>query len=220
MKRVLTLTILLSCSAGWTWGMPLIEFSPDAGTAGSWVYNGALGTLSFNQSVSVDRGASSDTDALVGAMVQLPTFFVDGSNGNYTLMPIGDPSVRITDSTGSITYMTGLLGASNLTTIGTVAAGYSGFQSDITHLTMTSEGVMLGSAALDLIGLLNTPSLDFELALVGGSDNDYYSFAQMIDGGHSGSSGFSGAISVPEPLTIALLGLGGLSLSRMRKTYI
>ncbi len=220
MRRLLMLLVLYGCIGTHAWGLPVIEFGPDAGTAGSWVYNGTLGTLSFNQDVAVDRAASSDTDALVGAMVQLPTLKVDGSAGTYSLTPIGDPGIRITDATGTITYMTGLLGSADLSTIGTVAVGYSRFQSDITDLTITTDGVMLGSAALDLINLLNTPSLDFELSLVGGSDNAYHSFSQMIDGGHSGNSGFSGAISVPEPATLALLGMGAMALSRRRQKQL
>jgi hypothetical protein len=39
----------------------------------------------------------------------------------------------------------------------------------------------------------------------------------MLDGGCSGGGGFSGAMSVPEPMTIALLGFGGLALLRKRR---
>ncbi len=75
----------------------------------------------------------------------------------------------------------------------------------------------LGSAALALLDSLILPSLDFELSLQGGSGPGYFSFADMLDGGFSGGGGFSGAMSVPEPTTVALLGLGGLALIRKRR---
>jgi len=200
-----------------SWAMPVIEFSPDPTTAGNWSYNGATGILSFDQDIAVDKAVSSTSDALVDAHVYMPAMQVTGSSGIYQLTPIGNPTVSITDTTGSVTYLTGTLGEGNLTTIGTVAAGYSTFQTDISNVTVTSAGQALGSAALDLIYFMPDPSLDFELALEGGSGSTYYSFASMIDGGYSGTSGFSGAMSVPEPTTIALLGLGSLALARRRR---
>ena len=194
--------------------MPVIEFSPDSGSAGQWTYNAATRVLSFDQDVTVDQGASSDSDALVGAKVYLPSLKVSGSDGVYALTPIGTPQIKITDATGTKTYLTGTLGAGDLGTIGTMAGGYTRFQSDITNVVVSSDGAALGSAALDIITSMSHPSLDLEFSLNGGSGAKYHSFKSMIDGGHSGSSGFSGAMSVPEPTTIALLGMGGLALVR------
>ena len=39
----------------------------------------------------------------------------------------------------------------------------------------------------------------------------------MLDRGGMGSGGFSGAMSVPEPATIILLGLSGLAILRRRR---
>jgi len=40
---------------------------------------------------------------------------------------------------------------------------------------------------------------------------------EMLAGGYVGGNGFSGAMSIPEPATIALLGLGSLTLLRKRR---
>jgi hypothetical protein len=39
----------------------------------------------------------------------------------------------------------------------------------------------------------------------------------MLAGGYVGGNGFSGAMSIPEPATIALLGIGCMTLLRKRK---
>jgi hypothetical protein len=196
----------------------VLEFSPAPQTAGEWSYNGA-GVLSFDQDIVIDSGLGSNYDALVGARVYLPTFMVGGvPDAPYTLTPLGSPEMVIKSADNSITYMTGTLGSGDLATMGTTAGGFTQFQVDITNLFITHEGSALGSAALAILENMKLPSLDFELSLQGGSGPGYYSFAQMLDGGYSGSGGFSGAMSVPEPTTVALLALGGLALARKRRT--
>jgi hypothetical protein len=195
----------------------IAEFSPAPDTAGEWHYNGA-GVLSFDQDILIDSGLGSNYDALVGAHVYLPTFQVGGiPSAPYTLTPLGSAQIVIRSADNTTTYMSGTLGSADLSTIGTVAGGYTGFQADITDLFITHEGAALGSAALAILNNMQQPSLDFELSLQGGSGPGYYSFAQMLDGGHSGTGGFSGAMSVPEPATIALLAFGGLALLRRKR---
>jgi len=196
----------------------VVEFSPAPDTAGEWSYNGA-GVLSFDQNIAIDTGLGSNYDALVGAHIYLPTFQVGGIPGEpYTLTPLGSSEIAITSADNSTTYFTGTLGMGDLSTIGTIAGGFTGFQVDITDLFITHEGAALGSAALAILEDLHFPALDFELSLQGGSGPGYYSFADMLDGGFSGSGGFSGAMSVPEPATLALLAAGGLALVRQRRT--
>jgi hypothetical protein len=195
----------------------MLEFSPAPAGAGEWYYNGA-GVLSFDQDIIVYSGLSSNYDALVGARVYLPTFEVTGiPDSPYTLTPLGSAEIAIKSVDNSVTYLTGTLGRGDLVTMGTVAGGFTQFQVDITNLFITHEGAALGSAALALLQNLQLPSLDFELSLQGGSGPGYYSFAQMLDGGYIGSGGFSGAMSVPEPTTVALLAFGGLALARKRR---
>jgi hypothetical protein len=149
--------------------------------------------------------------------VYLPTFQIGGiPQAPYLLTPLGNAQITVKSTDGSTTYMTGTLGAGDLATMGTVAGGYTRFQADITDLSITHDGAALGSAALAVLNNMRQPSLDFELSLQGGSGPGYVSFAGMLDGSHGGRGGFSGAMSVPEPTTVALLGLGGLTLIRRR----
>lgn len=196
----------------------VVSFSPAPDTAGEWHYNGA-GVLSFDQDIVIDTALGSNYDALTGANIYLPTFQIGGiPEAPYTMTPLGSSQITIKSADNSDTYLTGTLGSGDFSTIGTVAGGFTAFQVDITDLFITHEGVALGSAALAILDNLKQPSLDFELSLQGGSGPGYFSFADMLDGGFSGSGGFSGAMSVPEPTTIALLGLGGLALIRKRRT--
>jgi len=217
MKKLVIIFLALLVSAGTpAFATPAIEFSPDAGTAGSWYYDGA-GTLSFNQNVAVDKGMGSNADALTGSLVFIPTLTVSGSGSIYEVKPIGSPTIMITSADMSSIYMMGNLGSGDLQTIGTVAGGYTQFKTDITNLVITDAGKALGSAALNMILYTQTCGLDFELSLNGGSGTNYRTFAQMLAGGYSGGNGFSGAMTIPEPATIALMGLGSLALLRKRK---
>lgn len=196
----------------------IATFSPGPDTAGGWDYNGA-GVLSFDQDILIDTALGSNYDPLTGSHVYLPTFQIGGiPDAPYTMTPLGSAEILIKSADNTQTYLTGTLGLGDLSTIGTVAGGYTNFQVDITDIFITHEGVALGSAALALLDSLIQPSLDFELSLQGGSGPGYFSFADMLDGGFSGGGGFSGAMSVPEPTTVALLGLGGLALIRKRRS--
>jgi len=215
-KLVIMILALLVCVGTPAFATPAIEFSPDADTGGSWYYDGA-GTLSFNQYITIDRGMGSNADALAGSLVYIPTLVVSGSGSTYEMKPISSPTIMITNADKSAVYMTGTLGSGDLLTIGTVAGGYTAFKTDITDIVITDAGKAIGSAALNMILYSQTPGLDFELSMQGGSGTNYRSFAQMLAGGYVGGNGFSGAMSIPEPATIALLGLGSLALLRKRK---
>lgn len=218
MKKLIIIFLALLVSAGTpAFATPAIEFSPDTSRwAGSWHYDGAS-TLSFDQYIAVDKGMGSNADALTGSLVFIPTLTVSGSGSTYEVKPIGSPTIMITSADMSSLYMMGTLGSGDLQTIGTVAGGYTQFKTDITDLVITDAGKTLGSAALNMILYTQTCGLDFELSLQGGSGTNYRTFAQMLAGGYTGGNGFSGAMSIPEPATIALMGLGSLALLRKRK---
>lgn len=210
---VMTLVICISTPA---FATPSIEFSPNPDTAGNWNYNGA-GILGFDQVISIDRAMGSNADPLVGAAVYIPTLTVSGTPyGPYTLTPLGRSTILIGSTDGSEIYLKGTLGKGDLVPVGTIGAGYTCFTSDITDVVVTSVGKSLGSAALSAIINSRITSLDFELSLQGGSGTNYYSLTQMLAGGYSGGNGFSGAMTIPEPATIALLSFGSLVLLSKR----
>jgi len=218
MKRLVIMILALVIFAGTpALATPTIEFSPNPSTAGGWFYDGSS-TLSFNQDIAVDKGMGSNYDALTGSLVHIPTLLVGaGAGGTYEVKPIGSPTISITSADNSAVYLLGTLAGGDLVPVGTTAGGYTCFRADISNLLVTDAGKALGSAALNMILYTQTPGLDFELSLQGGSGTNYRSFAQMLAGGYVGGNGFSGAMSIPEPATIALLGIGCLTLLRKRK---
>ena len=167
---------------------------------------------------SHSNALSSNYDALVGSLVYIPTFNVSAiGDGTYNLTPLGNPKISITNADASSVYLTGTLSSGNLVPIGTIGAAYTQFQSDICNVQVTQAGELLGSAALDAIAKSGTMSLDFQLALLGGSGTNYMSLNEMLEGSYSGSGGFSGAMTIPEPTTIALLGFSSLVFFRKRR---
>jgi len=196
---------------------PSIEFSPEAEKAGSWSYDGA-GTLSFNQYVTVDRGLGSSTDALAGSLVFVPTLSVGPTgDGSYTVKPLDNSILTIRSPDDLEIYFKATLGSGSLVPVGTIGAAYSNFKADLTNIAITNAGKTLNSASLKTLLNSGTDILDFELSLLGGSGTNYTSFSEMLAGNKTGSGGFSGAMTIPEPATIALLGLGALAYFKKRK---
>ena len=216
-KLVIMIGIWVVCAGTSALATPGIEFSPDAGTAGGWTYDGA-GTLSFNQNIAVDAAMSSNADALVGALVYIPTLTVSGiPDAPYALKPLGSSVLTIRSPDDGSIYLKATLGKGDLVAVGTIGAAYTNFMSDLTDVTVTDAGKALGSAVLSAIINSGTSTLDFELSLQGASGTNYRSLNQMLAGGYVGGNGFSGAMSIPEPATIALLSLGSLVLWRKRR---
>lgn len=206
-KLVVLVTLCLSMCAS---GMSVVDvqFSPVAGGhPGSWHYDGDL-TLSFSQVVGIDLIEGEATDALCGQQVYIPDLvFVD--DGTYKAV-IPNDSIRIKDASGNLLLL-GTLADGEFVSIGTTGVIYAERENDI---TVTGIYNTINSDFLDsiLVGAV----LDFNLTL---QSNEYFSNIWGDGNGHG--NGFSGSIDIinpiPEPTTIALLGLGSLALVRVRK---
>jgi len=205
------------CAGAPAYATPSIEFSPGGTTTGGWNYDGA-GTLSFDQYIAVDSGMAGNADALVGASVFIPTLTVgEGPIGVYEVKPLGSSVLTVRSEDFSTVYLKATLNPGDLVPIGTVGGLYTSFTSDLTDVVVTAEGKALGSAVLSAIANSGLTTLDFEISLQGASGTNYHSLSEMLAGGFTGGNGFSGAMTIPEPTTIAMLALGSLAMWRRRK---
>jgi hypothetical protein len=184
-----------------------IEFGP--GTGG-WSYDGA-GTLSFQETYPVTKGLGSTSDTLVGANVHISNLTVGGAPGGpYTLTPLS-ATITITDSTNTITYLTGTLGNGDLIPAGTTGVGYTVFQPDITSITVNN---IIASATLAAIAGMPGGQLDFELSLNGAGTG----FQNMLDNRLAGHNGFSGAMTtIPAPGAMLLATMGTALVGWLRQ---
>jgi len=203
MNKVLPAVLLVGLILGTAYSAPIISFGPGSHTPGNWSYDG-INTLTFTQGVTVDQGAGSTSDTLVGsgALVYVPDMVVGGiPGGPYTMTPAGR-TFEIKSSDGLTTYLSGTLVSSDLVAVGTGALAYTEFGVDIINVTVNNT---IGSTALSLIAQ-STKSLDFYLALSGTNQN----FDYMLDNNLKGDGDFSGVMSmiIPEPCTLLLLGFG------------
>lgn len=210
MKRFVLIVAMMAISAGASAGYD-IGFSTDAG--GTWAYDGTAQTFSFNQPVGVGLVLDGTSDALISTNIFIPSLQVSAAAEpipgylTATVTPLSPSEVVIKDGNGNI-VLKGDLDAGQLAAYGTTAGLYSLIQVDITITDLTN------AVDSDFVNTLKMGEVfDFSLSLQGD-----VMIPDMIKNGDSVSGNtFSGGMSViPEPATLALLGLGGLLL-RKRK---
>ena len=198
MKKSIVLLVSL-CFTACAFGIVDIQFSPGGATPGGWVYDGNE-TLSFTQIVDIDAVLGGTTDTLFDESVFVPDLVF--SSGYTVVTPSG--ALEIKDSVGNV-LLSGTLASGDFNSLFTTAALYTEYKTDF---TVTSISNTIFSDFLDTLSVGS--QFDFNLTMQGDEN-----FSDILGDGNEHSDGFSGSMDViPEPVTIVLLGLGGLLLGK------
>ena len=201
MKKVAVLLISVFLSAIAFGDIVDIQFSPGGSTPGNWVYDGAS-TISFTQVVDIDAVEGATTDALFDQWVYIPDLIL---SSGYTVVTPSGP-IEIKDSSGNL-LLSGTLAGGDFVSFFTIAATHTEYTNDI---VVTYIDNSIGSDFLDTLSV--GTQLDFNITMQFNQN-----FSSILGDGQQHSNGFSGSMDViPEPATIALLGLGGLLLRKRR----
>ena len=212
MKRIATLAVLMVVSVSAFAGYD-IGFTTDDG--GFWAYDGGAQTFSFNQPVGIDRVLNGTGDALLDTYIFIPMLQVSNVaqplpgylSGIVT--PLQPSEVVIKDENDNI-VLKGSLGTGQLVLFGTTGGLYPLIQVDITITDLTNY------VDSDYVNTLNLgDTFDFSLSLQGEINLP----EMIVNGDNVNGNTFSGGMSmiIPEPATLMLLSLGGLTLLRKRQ---
>jgi len=186
-----------------------IEF---VNTTGDWHINqpgDPADTIYFDQDIRVFRAMGDSTDPLTGAYVHISSMAVGGIPGGPYTLAGGTLSITDSGTPGgeTVTYLSGIVSDGDLVPVGTMSVGYTLFSADISNVTIDNT---IGSAAL---AVLENVLPDFHVAFTGAIAG----FKNVLDNTLPAEGSFSGAITAPEPATVAILAAGGLLLYRPRK---
>ena len=220
MKRWRTGFAILMVVASGALGAYDISFTTNDG--GSWSYDGTDDIFTFHQLVGVDLVQGATVDNLVNTYVYIPELKLSGITGflETVVTPYGpvtlsgvaaiatpeEPADIVLKDAGGAVVLKGSLGLGQFVAYGTTAGLFPSIQVDIVidEISATYQSAFLGTLEVGDV-------MDFSLSLQGDVD-----MAAMVEGGVDVSGNtFSGGMNViPEPATLALLGLGGLLLRK------
>ena len=203
MKKSIVLLVSL-CFTACAFGIVDIQFSPGGATPGGWVYDGNE-TLSFTQIVDIDAVLGGTTDTLFDESVFIPD--LELSSGYTVVTPSG--ALEIKDS-GDNVLLSGTLASGDFGYLFTTGALYTQYKTDF---IVTDINNTISSDFLDTLSIGSEFDFSITMQTTGGGN-----FSDILGDGEEHSDGFSGQLNViPEPATIFLLGLGGLTLLRKRR---